>query len=63
MTEEERLHQLLYSCDSRDEICERTVNLEYLCRDLWESITWMDGMSAAKRAEYERRICELGLID
>ena len=33
MTHEERVHELMYSCDSRTELCERIAALEELARD------------------------------
>lgn len=37
MTEAEqaRAHELLYSCDSREELCGRVAELEGLVRDMW----------------------------
>ena len=36
-----RLHDLLYSCESMDEMCERLVKLEELCADMYK---FADGM-------------------
>ena len=37
MTGEDRTHELLYSCDSREELCERITELEDIVRCLWIS--------------------------
>jgi len=34
-TEQARAHELLYSCDSREELCGRVAELEGLVRDMW----------------------------
>lgn len=34
-TEQARAHELLYSCDSREELCGRIAELEKLVRDMW----------------------------
>ena len=34
-TEQDRAHELLYSCDSREELCGRIAELEGLVRNMW----------------------------
>lgn len=34
--EQDRAHELLYSCDSREELCGRIAELEGLVRDMWD---------------------------
>jgi len=33
--EQDRAHELLYSCDSREELCGRIAELEGLVRNMW----------------------------
>lgn len=59
MTDAERLHELLYSCESRDEMCERVVKMEQLVRDLWPRAAFT--MSPENRESWMERIGELGI--
>ena len=59
MSDDERIHAIVYSCDSREELAERIVALEDYARELWATVEWMDGMSAGKRTELRHRLREL----
>lgn len=59
MTDAERLYELLYSCESRDEMCERVVRMEALVRELWPRAALT--MNDASRASLMGRIAELGI--
>lgn len=65
MNKEERIHSLLYSCDSRDELCERVVALEELVRELWcdlDAATQYDaGGGRGIVYEFADRMRELGV--
>lgn len=39
MTHEERVHEILYSCDDREEIAERIASLEELARTLYADLS------------------------
>ena len=56
---EQRAHEILYSCDSREELAERIVALEDYARELWATVEWMDGMNAGKREELRHKLREL----
>ena len=69
-TQAARAHELLYSCDSREELCERVAGLEELVRELYGLYAWADGAThyggepavfAADRREVEQRMRELGV--
>ena len=55
--EQDRAHELLYSCDSREELCGRIAELEGLVRDAVARLRWMNMASN----ELERRVRALGL--
>lgn len=59
MTEAEqaRAHELLYSCDSREELCGRIAELETLAMDAVARLRWMNMASN----DIERRVRALGL--
>ena len=56
-TEQERAHELLYSCDSREELCGRIAELEGLAMDAVARLRRMHMASD----ELERRVRALGL--
>lgn len=56
-TEQARAHELLYSCDSREELCGRVAELEVLAMDAVARLRWMNMASP----ELERRVDALGL--
>ena len=68
-----RMHDLLYSCESREEMCERVVKLEELCADLYEfavdtCLNAINGPEQMRRyfnegLELSHRMCELGVPD
>lgn len=54
-TEQARAHELLYSCDSREELCGRVAELEKLVRDMWREheccyLTWPAAIADRMRA-------------
>lgn len=55
--EQDRAHELLYSCDSREELCGRVAELETLAMDAVARLRWMHMAST----ELERRMRALGL--
>jgi len=56
-TEQARAHELLYSCDSREELCGRIAELETLAMDAVARLRWMHMASD----ELERRVRALRL--
>lgn len=66
MTDEQRqrVHDLLYSCDDRAELCEKVVLLEELAVDMWREIAfaYMEQVTTDETLrEFSSRMTQLGI--